>query len=473
MHVNPVLVAGGGPAGLTAALELSRAGVPVVVHDAESAVGGIARTETYRGYRFDIGGHRFYTKVAEVERLWHELLDRELIRVPRLSRIFHRGRYYAYPLQLPNVLRNLGLIESARMTSSYLRARLQPADPEETLEDWVVNRFGQRLYQTFFKTYTEKVWGLPCNVIRADWAAQRIRGLSFTRAVSHAIFRGGKTTSLVSDFQYPRLGPGQMWERAAEVITATGGTVKLRSRVVGLHHSEGRITSATLECGGERQRIAVSNVISSMPLPALTKALAPTIDSQTIEAASRLRFRDFLIVVLIVNRKELFPDNWLYIHSPDVKVGRIQNFKNWSAAMVPDASTTSLGMEYFCSADDDVWGAADADLISMATSEIHQLGLAPAGTIVDGCVIRQRKAYPVYDDTYRMHVDRIREGLAPFTNLQTIGRNGMHRYNNQDHSMLTGMLAARNVLGERHDLWDVNTERSYYEEQQVTQERAG
>ncbi len=345
MHVHPVLIVGAGPAGLTSALELSRAGVPVVVHEAESAVGGIARTETYRGYRFDIGGHRFYTKVAEVERLWHELLGNEMIRVPRLSRIFYQGRYYAYPLQLPNVVRNLGLVESARMTSSYLRARLQPAEPEETLEDWVVNRFGQRLYKTFFKTYTEKVWGLPCNVIRADWAAQRIRGLSFSRAVSHAIFRGGQTTSLVGEFLYPRLGPGQMWERAAEVITAAGGLVKLRSRVVGLHHVDGRITSATLECGGERQIMAVSDVISSMPLPALARTLAPAVDPETLDAASRLRFRDFLIVVLIVNRPELFPDNWLYIHSPDVRVGRIQNFKNWSAAMVPDPSTTSVGME--------------------------------------------------------------------------------------------------------------------------------
>ena len=380
--------------------------MPVAVHEAEYAVGGIARTETYRGYRFDIGGHRFYTKVAEVERLWHELLGHEMIRVPRLSRIFYQGRYYAYPLQLPNVVRNLGLMESARMTSSYLRARLQPADPEETLEDWVVNRFGQRLYKTFFKTYTEKVWGLPCNVIRADWAAQRIRGLSFSRAVSHAIFRRGQTTSLVGEFLYPRLGPGQMWERAAEVITAAGGAVKLRSRVVALHHVDGRITSATLESGGERQTLAVSDVISSMPLPALARTLAPAIDPGTLAAASRLRFRDFLIVVLIVNRSELFPDNWLYIHSSDVRVGRIQNFKNWSAAMVPDASTTSLGMEYFCSDDDEVWQRADADLVKMATAEIDQLGLAPAGAVVDGCVIRQRRAYPVYDDTYRAQVER-------------------------------------------------------------------
>jgi protoporphyrinogen oxidase len=264
-----------------------------------------------------------------------------------------------------------------------------------------------------------------------------------------------------------------MWERAAELVTAAGGTVKLHSRVVELHRSGDRITSATLESGGERQTMAVSDVISTMPLPALARTVTPAVSADTLDAASRLRFRDFLIVVLIVNRAELFPDNWLYIHSPAVKVGRIQNFKNWSAAMLPDQSTTSVGMEYFCSADDDVWGRSDADLIAMATSEIDTLGLAPAGAVVDGCVIRQPKAYPVYDDTYRLQVDRIRQGLSGVVNLQTIGRNGMHRYNNQDHSMLTGMLAARNVLGEQHDLWEVNTERSYYEEQQVTQERAG
>jgi protoporphyrinogen oxidase len=469
----PVLIAGAGPAGLTAAFELTRAGVAVDVHEAEHAVGGIARTETYRGYRFDIGGHRFYTKVPEIEQLWQDWLGSELLLVSRLSRIFYEGRYYAYPLQLPNVVRNLGLFESARMTSSYLRARLQPADPEETLEDWVVNRFGQRLYKTFFKTYTEKVWGLPCSVIRADWAAQRIRGLSFTRAVSHALFRSGRTTSLVGQFLYPRLGPGQMWERAAELVTAAGGEVHLHSRVVALHHRNGRITEATVESGAERRSIPVSDVISTMPLPALASALRPAPDRRTLEAAGRLRFRDFLIVVLIVNRRDLFPDNWLYIHSPDVRVGRIQNFRNWSAAMVPDSSTTSLGMEYFCSADDDVWTRSDADLIRMATAEIDTLGLAPSAAIVDGCVIRQPRAYPVYDAAYRTHVAELRRGLSGIVNLQTVGRNGMHRYNNQDHSMLTGLLAARNVLGEQHDLWEVNTERSYYEEQQVAAERAG
>ncbi|HEX5633121.1 MAG TPA: FAD-dependent oxidoreductase, partial [Gemmatimonadales bacterium] len=389
MHVHPVLVAGGGPAGLTAGLELVRAGVPVAVHEASDAVGGIARTETYRGYRFDIGGHRFYTKVPEVERVWHDLLGGELLRVQRLSRIFYEGRYYAYPLQLPNVVRNLGVVESARMTASYLRARLQPASPEETLEDWVVNRFGDRLYRTFFKTYTEKVWGLPCHVIRADWAAQRIRGLSFTRAVSHALFRSGRTTSLVGEFLYPRLGPGQMWERAAAVIAAAGGAVHRGSRVVELHHDGRRVTSATVEGMEGRRTFPVSDVISSMPLPALVRALTPAPDSGALDAAARLRFRDFLIVVLIVNRPDVFPDNWLYIHSPDVRVGRVQNFKNWSAAMVPDPGTTSLGMEYFCSADDDVWRRDDAELIRMATAEVDSLGLVPAGAVVDGCVIRQ------------------------------------------------------------------------------------
>ena len=473
MRAPAVLVAGAGPAGLTAAYELTRSGVRVDVHEAEHGVGGIARTETYRGYRFDIGGHRFYTKVAEIEQLWQDWLGPELLQVPRLSRIFYEGRFYAYPLQLPNVVRNLGLFESARMTSSYLRARLQPAAPEETLEDWVVNRFGQRLYRTFFKTYTEKVWGLPCSVIRADWAAQRIRGLSFTRAVSHALFRNGQTTSLVGRFLYPRLGPGQMWEKAADLVKAAGGAVHLGSRVVALHHRQGRVIEATMEGGDGRRTVPVSDVISTMPLPALARALDPAPDRATLDAAGRLRFRDFLIVVLIVKGRDLFPDNWLYIHSPDVRVGRIQNFKNWSAAMVPDPATTSLGMEYFCSADDDVWRRSDEDLIAMAASEIGTLGLAPGAALVDGCVIRQPRAYPVYDDTYRTQVDRIRLGLSGLTNLQTVGRNGMHRYNNQDHSMLTGLLAARNVLGERHDLWDVNTERSYYEEQQVARRRAG
>ena len=473
MRVNPVLIAGAGPAGLTAALELSRHGVPVAVHEAGETVGGIARTETYKGYRFDIGGHRFFTKVPEVEAIWHELAGGDLQKVPRLSRIFYDGRYYAYPLQLGNVVGNLGLRESVRMTASYVRAQLQPRAPEETLEDWVVNRFGQRLYRTFFKTYTEKVWGLPCNVIRADWAAQRIRGLSFTRAVSHAIFRGGQTTSLVGEFLYPRLGPGQMWERAAAAVNAAGGTVTLGSRVEAIHYSSGRVGAVTVSSSTGARTMPVSDVISTMALPQLVDALAPAVPTPVVSAARSLRYRDFLIVVLIVRAPSLFPDNWLYIHSPAVRVGRIQNFKNWSAEMVPDAAMTSLGMEYFCSADDDLWTRRDADLVALATRELDVLGLARAGLVVDGCVIRQPRAYPVYDATYREHVSQIRTGLSALVNLQTIGRNGMHRYNNQDHSMLTGLLAARNVLGERHDLWSVNTERSYYEEQQVDRRRAG
>jgi protoporphyrinogen oxidase len=473
MRVNPVLIAGAGPAGLTAALELSRRGVPVAVHESGDDVGGIARTETYKGYRFDIGGHRFFTKVPEVEAIWHELAGADLLKVPRLSRIFYDGRYYAYPLQLGNVVGNLGVLESARMTASYVRAQIQPRAPEETLEDWVVNRFGRRLYRTFFKTYTEKVWGLPCNVIRADWAAQRIRGLSFTRAVSHALFRGGRTTSLVGEFLYPRLGPGQMWERAAAAVKAAGGSVTLGSRVEAIHHSAGRISAATVVSAAGSKTLPVSDVVSTMPLPALVRALDPALPGAVTSAADGLRYRDFLIVVLIVRAPSLFPDNWLYIHSPAVRVGRIQNFKNWSAAMVPDQAMTSLGMEYFCTADDDLWGQDDADLVALATRELDALGLARQGLVVDGCVIRQPKAYPVYDATYRDQVERIRTGLTSIGNLQTIGRNGMHRYNNQDHSMLTGLLAARNVLGEQHDLWSVNTERSYYEEQQVESRRAG
>ena len=473
MRVAPVAIAGAGPAGLAAALTLVRKGTPVAVYEAGARVGGIARTEEHRGYRFDIGGHRFLTKVPEVHALWSEVLGADFIRVPRLSRIYYGGRFFDYPLSLPNVLGNLGPVESARIAMSYLRARLWPVVPEESLEAWVTNRFGDRLYRTFFKTYTEKVWGLPCHVLRADWAAQRIRGLSLTRAVSHAIFRGGSTTSLTGQFHYPRLGPGQMWERFAALVEAAGSTVRPRTRVSAVHHRDGRVRAITVHGPAETTEVPVTDLVSSIALPELLRALDPAPPPPVLDAAARLRFRDFLIVVLIVNRDGLFPDNWIYVHTPAVRVGRIQNFKNWSPAMVPDQRTTSLGMENFCSEGDDIWERTGDELVTLASAELETLGLSPSASVIDGCVLRQRRAYPVYDGEYRQHVETIRRYLAGFDNLQTIGRNGMHRYNNQDHSMLTGILAARNVLGESHDLWDVNTERSYYEEHLVSRLRAG
>jgi protoporphyrinogen oxidase len=409
--------------------------------------------------------------VPEVQALWEEWLDSEFQLVSRLSRIFYDGRFYDYPLRLPNVVSNLGALESARIALSYAKARLAPIRPEESFEDWVTNRFGDRLYRAFFKTYTEKVWGIPCTEIRADWAAQRIRGLSLARAVRHAIFGGSGTTSLVEAFHYPRLGPGQMWERCTELVQQAGGQVELNARVEAIHHENGQATSIVVSRNGQTEGVPVSAVIASMPMPSLVRALAPSLPSAARDAAEGLRFRDFLIVVLILNRQHVFPDNWIYVHAPSVRVGRIQNFKNWSTALVPDPTRTSLGMEYFCNADDPIWSQPDSELIELAGRELEQVGLGPASAVEDGCVIRQPKAYPVYDAEYRVHVDTLQAALAQLSNVQTIGRNGMHRYNNQDHSMLTGLLAARNLLGEQHDLWTVNTERSYYEEQEVGRRR--
>jgi protoporphyrinogen oxidase len=463
----PVLVAGGGPAGLTAAYDLVRAGVPVVVCERDGTVGGLARTEVYRGYRFDIGGHRFYTKVPEVFSLWREVLGDELQSVQRLSRIHYRGQFFQYPLNAWNVVSNLGVTESARLVLSYARRRLRPLPQEDTFEQWVTNRFGERLYETFFKTYTEKVWGIPCSEIRADWAAQRIRGISFLRAAMHALVGAGDQTSFVDQFFYPRLGPGQMWERTAELVSAGGGEIRLDTTVVGMDVAAGSVRSVTVESGGRREVIPVSAVISSLPLPALIAGLHPAPPRSVCDDAGRLTFRDFMLVGLIVDRPALFPDQWIYVHTPQVRVGRVQNFGNWSEALVPDAGRTSLGMEYFCNADDDLWRRPDAALIELASREAEALGFCRAGDIADACVIRQRQAYPVYDTGYRDRLDRLRAYLSGVSNLQTIGRNGMHRYNNQDHSMMTGRYAARNVLGERHDTWTVNTERSYYEDQQV------
>ena len=476
--IAPIVVIGGGPAGLTAAYEILRHGGRPIVLEKSEHVGGIARTEQHNGCRFDIGGHRFFTKVDEVQRLWKEVLPDDFIQVPRLSRIFYARRFYQYPLSLINTFRNLGPIESARIAISYLKVRLRIIGgrklglkplPEDTLEQWVTNRFGTRLYRTFFKTYTEKVWGIPCNQIRADWAAQRIKGLSLKAAVMNALFQGrGKVKSLITKFDYPRLGPGQMWERFTQAINTRGGEVRMRSDAVTIRHSGGRATAVVVREGDRTCELAAQHVITSMPLPELIRKLDPPAPAHVRAAAEKLSFRDFILVGLVVHEPNLFPDNWIYVHSPDVKVGRIQNFGNWSQSMVRDPSrTTSLGMEYFCTRGDPLWEMRDDDLINLAKTELAALGLARGAEATDGYVIRQEKAYPVYDAEYSTHLDTIRTYLATFANLQTVGRNGMHRYNNQDHSMLTALLAVRNIYGARHDLWKVNVERSYHEEFRV------
>jgi protoporphyrinogen oxidase len=463
-----VVIIGAGPAGLAAAHELVKQGIQPVVLEKSDKVGGIARTEIYKGYRFDIGGHRFYTKNAEVQKLWQEMMGKDFIKVPRLSRIYYRGKFFDYPLSLFNTLVNLGFLESLLILLSYLRVKLKTMlgllrEPE-TFEDWVTLCFGYRLYRTFFKTYTEKVWGIPCHKIQAEWARQRIRGISLKRAVLNSLFGSHQAKSLIKEFDYPILGPGMMWERFQEVIDSKGGEVWLNTSVTTIERKGNHIEKITVRQDEEAIDILGDYFISSMPVTALVHRLNPPAPDEVIHAACCLSYRDFIIVPLIINAKNLFDDNWLYIHAPEVKVGRIQNFKNWSPEMVPDPSKTCLGMEYFCDEGDEIWRLSDRELIALATRELAGLGLADSGTVEYGTVLRQKKAYPVYDRDYRQHLQVIEKFLANFDNLQTIGRNGMHRYNNQDHSMLTGILAARNLLGEKHDLWTVNTERSYYEE---------
>ena len=465
-----VLVAGGGPAGLTAAYELLKRDPTMqpLVLEAGERVGGIARTEEYKGYRFDIGGHRFFTKVEPVEALWHEVLGDEMIDVPRSSRIYYGGRFYDYPLRAMNALRNLGVLETFRVLMSYAKWRLFPSKEEENFEQWVSNRFGGRLYKHFFYAYTKKVWGVEPTEIRADWAAQRIKNMSLCKAVSDALTGRGDATSLIKTFKYPRLGPGQMWETFAERVDTRGGDVRLQSKVTRLYRKGSRITHAQVtERDGHSYTVHANEFISTMPITSLVRSMDPPPPQHVLDAAAKLKYRDFLIVTLILNHADPFPDNWIYIHSPDVSVGRIQNFRAWSPEMLPNDHTASIGMEYFCHVGDGLWESSNEELIELAKRELAQLGLAPADCVIDGTVIRQPKAYPVYDEDYAANVEIIKSWLLTLDNLQTVGRNGMHRYNNQDHSMMAAMMAAHNILGEEHDIWNVNVERSYHEEFKV------
>jgi protoporphyrinogen oxidase len=465
MHNESVVIIGAGPAGLAAAYELVRQGVRPLVLEQSGHLGGIARTETYNGYHFDIGGHRFFTKSEIISQLWQEMMGDDFLTVTRMSRIYYEDRFFNYPLGLINTLSNLGLVESALIVMSYLQAKISPHPAEDTLEQWVTNRFGTRLYRAFFQAYTEKVWGIPCHSIRADWAAQRIKRLSLMTVVANALFGNGKAKSLIGEFNYPRKGPGMMWQRFQQAIEAGGGEVRLNSRVVGITGKNGSIYRVSCTRENETVEIPVGHLLSSMPLSNLVTLLEPKPPENVLAAARKLTYRAFLIVGLIVAKKALFPDQWIYVHSPDVKVGRIQNFKNWSAAMVPDPDKTSIGMEYFCNEGDAFWNLPDEELIDLASQELSRLGLAAIDEVTDGVVVRQPKAYPIYNNEYGSHLETVRAFTATIANLQTIGRNGMHRYNNMDHSMITGIRASQNILGAHYDLWQVNEEDAYLEEE--------
>lgn len=463
------LVLGGGPAGLTAAYMLQQLSdenhaVDPTVFEADHIVGGIARTENENGYRFDIGGHRFFTKVPEVQQMWHDVLGDDFLVRPRQSRIYYRGRFYDYPLRIFNALNNIGAYEAMRIMLSYGKWRLFPSKIEDNFEQWVMNRFGGRLYMHFFRSYTEKVWGIPPTSIRADWAAQRIKNLSLAKAVWNAVSGRNDTASLIEEFHYPRLGPGMMWEKTASSVKENGGEVQMNTRVARIHRDGNRVTGVDVTDADGTRHEAGDHVISSLALDTLIGAFDPPPPPAVVDAANQLKYRDFLIVTLVLDHPDPFPDNWIYIHAPEVNVGRIQNFRAWSPELLEDENTASIGMEYFCNEGEELWEMSDSDLTDMAAAELEKLGLADAKTVVGSFVIRQPKAYPVYDEQYQDAVGVISDWVSGLENFHTVGRNGLHRYNNQDHSMLTAMMAAENVFGASHDIWHVNLERSYHEE---------
>jgi protoporphyrinogen oxidase len=466
-----VAIIGAGPAGLTAAYLLAKGNQEVVVFEKDPQyVGGISRTESYNGYHFDIGGHRFFSKSKEVEDFWTEILGDEMLERPRSSRIYYNNHFFSYPLVAFEALRKLGIIESALCVLSYLKAKVFPVKNPTNFEEWVTNQFGKRLFNIFFKTYTEKVWGIPCNEISADWAAQRIKGLSLSSAIFNALFKPNKKATdkdkviktLIDSFRYPKQGPGMMWEACAEKSKAMGVTLHMNCGVQKIEYTGSNWTVQTTSQGNIT---GFDYVLSSAPMRELVANVLPAFPATVATNAAALGYRDFLTVVLICKDEDAFSDNWIYIHDPKVKVGRVQNFKSWSPFMVPDPSMACYGLEYFCFEGDGLWTSSDADLIALGKKEIEKIGLTKASAVVDGYVVRQPKAYPVYDQFYKSRVDSVRDALANYPGLYLVGRNGMHKYNNQDHSMMTAMLAAKNIIAgkELYNLWDVNEDAEYHE----------
>lgn len=475
MKIYDALVIGAGPAGLTTAYTLAKAGKSVhVVEQDPVYVGGISRTVNYKGFLFDIGGHRFFSKSKEVVDLWNEILPDDFIDRPRLSRIYYKGKFYAYPLKAFEALRNLGPLESVLCVASYALARAMPVKAPKTFHQWVRNQFGERLFSIFFKTYTEKVWGMGCDEISADWAAQRIKGLSLMGAVVDGLRRslklarptGPAAKTLIESFRYPRRGPGMMWEAAARKLQEMGGTLAMGTSLDSASYDEARgvWTVAVVDRTGERTSVQARHLVSSAPIQEMMGRLVPR--PLSLFHARSLKYRDFLTVVLIGKPQEELPDNWIYIHDPSVKVGRVQNFRSWSPDMIPDGVSTCLGLEYFCFEGDGLWSASDEELVALGTTEIAKIGLMKPQDIYDACVVRQKKAYPVYDETYADNLDVVRREIAlRFPTLHLVGRNGMHKYNNQDHAMMTGMLTAQNIIaGETlYDTWQVNEDAEYGE----------
>jgi protoporphyrinogen oxidase len=481
-----VAIIGAGPAGLTAAYLLTKKGYSVAVIEKDPIyVGGISRTVELNGFRFDIGGHRFFSKSKEVVDLWNEILPNDFIQRPRMSRIYYEGKFYSYPLRAFEALLNLGFWRSALCMASFAKAKLFPNRTIRSFQDWTVNAFGHKLFSIFFKTYTEKVWGMPCDEMSADWAAQRIKGLSLWGAVKDGLKRslglnkrpndGMETKTLLESFRYPRLGPGMMWEAARDFVVAGGNQVLMAHGLERLARNDASGQWQMVANGPDGDILLTStHVISSAPMRELAGRIHPL--PATLGNAMELKYRDFLTVALMIRSEDLFPDNWIYIHDSKVQVGRIQNFRSWSPEMVPDPTLACVGLEYFCFEGDGLWSSSDADLVELAKKEMALLGLCDPTDVVGGAVVRQEKAYPVYDDDYAANVLAMRSELQRlYPTLHLVGRNGMHRYNNQDHAMMTAMLTVRNIeAGETiYDIWAVNEDAEYHEAGEEGQDIAG
>ena len=465
-----VIIFGAGPAGLAAATRLVENMIDVTVVEKEDQVGGISKTKEYKGYRFDLGGHRFFTKSDEVNKLWEETLGQDFITRPRLSRIYYNNKLFDYPVKAGNALKGLGVWQSCLVGFSYIKAKLFPQKEETNFEQWVSNRFGKRLYRIFFKTYTEKLWGIPCTEIQAEWAAQRIKGLSLFSALKNALIpdKSGKIKTLIDEFKYPKYGPGMMYEKMASEILSKGGNVLTETEVIKINRNNFTIKDIEIRRNNKSEKLSATDFISSMPITKLVEIMDPVAPKEVLQAARNLSYRSFITASVILKTKNFLPDTWIYVHSPEVKLGRIQNFKAWSPYMVPDKDHIALGLEYFCTEGDDLWSMKDRDLLELAVSELEKIGLGKVNQFVDGFVVRVPKAYPTYDSSYPKNIKVIKKFLTHFKNIQPIGRYGMFKYNNMDHSILTGLYAADNVLGSNKNIWEINADQEYHEESKKT-----
>jgi len=463
-------IIGAGPAGLGVAYELVKNGVKdILIIDKNKLAGGLARTEVFNGTRFDVGPHRFYTKNKEVDKIWHDTLGSLFQPVTRFSRIYYKNKYFNYPIKPIDVLIKMGPLDSLNVMFSFLASQMSKKNKPITFEEWIVQKLGRKLYETFFKTYTEKVWGIPCNQIGAEWAAQRIKGLDLLEVFKNALLGGKnkKIKTFVEKFYFPVLGAGQMYETMCEKLVSQGVELMLESKVIRFNRQDNTVKSIdVLKSDGEKININAKQFFSSVPLAHYFRMLNPVESHQILDSAEMLRYRDHITVDLLIGRKKVFPDQWIYVHSPDVKTARISNYKNFSKKMVEDENKTGLCVEYFTNMSDNLWNKTDEFLAALAISELEKMCLIKRGDVQRYWIIRETEAYPIYYLGFGDHYNLLKSRIDQFVNFYSIGRAGMHKYNNQDHSLISGVLAARNYLklpGSPYVLWDINVDAEYYE----------